>query len=86
MMPNLPTKNWDKADKADLSRLIEDGNVDIFYTSTTNIHRVGATYFLHQEKRTSVATFVTLLLLLPLRGNSAVQGGGDKKVDCCGCC
>jgi hypothetical protein len=49
-MPDLSTKNWGKADKATLSRLIEDGDVDIYDTSTANINRFGAAYFLHWEK------------------------------------
>ena len=38
----MPTKKWDKADKATLSRLIKDRDVDIYDTSTvtTNIDRV----------------------------------------------
>ena len=47
----MPTKKWGKADKAALSRLIDDGDVDIFDTSTANIDRVGAAHFLHREKK-----------------------------------
>jgi hypothetical protein len=47
----MPTKKWGKADKAALSRLIDDGDVDIFDTSTANIDRVGAAHFPHREKR-----------------------------------
>jgi hypothetical protein len=36
------TKKWGKADKAALSRLIEDGDVDIYNTSTANIDRFSA--------------------------------------------
>ncbi len=46
----MQTKKWGKADKATLSRLIEDGDVDINDTSTTNIDRVGAAHFSHREK------------------------------------
>ncbi len=41
----MPKKKWGKADKAALSRLIEDGDVDINDTSTTNINRVVAAQF-----------------------------------------
>jgi hypothetical protein len=75
----MPTKKWGKADKAALSRLIEDGDVYIYDTSTANIDRVGAAHFLHREKKASVATFATLLLLLPLRRNTAARGE-EKKV------
>ena len=47
----MPTKKWGKADKAALSRLIEDGDVDIYDTSTANIDRVGAAHFPHREKK-----------------------------------
>jgi hypothetical protein len=47
----MPTKKWGKANKATLSRLIEDGDVDIYNTSTTNINRVGAAHFPHREKK-----------------------------------
>jgi hypothetical protein len=75
----MPTKKWGKANKAALSRLIEDGDVDIYDMSTANIDRVGAAHFPHQKK-TSVATFATLLLLLLWRRNTAVRGGEEKKV------
>ena len=47
----MPTKKWGKADKAALSRLIDDRDVDIFDTSTANIDSVGAAHFPHREKR-----------------------------------
>ena len=47
----MPTKKWGKADKAALSRLIDDGDVDIYDTSTANIDRVGAAHFPHREKK-----------------------------------
>ncbi len=59
----MPTKKWGNADKAALSRLIEDGDVDIYNTFTANIDRVGAAYF-PTRKKTSIATFATLLLFL----------------------
>jgi hypothetical protein len=46
----MPTKKWGKANKAALSRLIKDGDVDIYGTSTTNINRLGVAHSLHQEK------------------------------------
>ncbi len=47
----MPTKKWGKANKAALSRLINDGDVDIYDTSTANIDRVGTAHFLHWEKK-----------------------------------
>jgi hypothetical protein len=47
----MQTKKWGKADKAALSRLIEDGGIDINNTSTANIDRVGAAHFLHWKKK-----------------------------------
>ena len=47
----MPTKKWGKADKAALSRLINDGDVDIYDTSTANIDRVGAAHFPHRKKK-----------------------------------
>jgi hypothetical protein len=52
--------------------------VDIYDTSTANIDRVGAAHFPHREKKTSVATFAILLLLSPLRRNTAARGEGKK--------
>ncbi len=46
----MPTNKWGKANKAALSRLIEDGDVDIYNTSTANIDRLGAAHFPHREK------------------------------------
>ena len=76
----MPTKKWGKADKAALSRLIKDRDVDIYDTSTANIDRVGAAHFPHRKKKTSVTTFTTFLLLSPWRRNTAAQGGEEKKV------
>jgi hypothetical protein len=75
----MPTKKWGKADKAALSRLIDDGDVDIYDTSTANIDRVGAAHFPHREKETSVATFATLLLLSPLSRNTAARGEEENR-------
>ena len=47
----MPTKKWGKADKAALSRLIDDGDVDIYDMSTANIDRVGVAHFLHRKKK-----------------------------------
>ncbi len=54
---NLPMKNWGKYNKATLSKLIKDGNMDFFDTSTANINWVYATHFLHQEKRSLHCNF-----------------------------
>jgi hypothetical protein len=75
----MPTKKWGKADKAALSRLIEDGDVDIYDTSTANIDRVGAAHFPHWKKNFR-RNFATLLLLSPSRRNTAARGGEEKKV------
>ncbi len=46
----MQTKKWGKADKAALSRLIEDRDLDIYDTSTANIDGVGAAHFPHRKK------------------------------------
>ncbi len=46
----MPTKKWGKANKAALYRLIDDGDVDIYDTSTANIDRIGVAHFPHRKK------------------------------------
>jgi hypothetical protein len=52
-MPDMeiPTKNWGKADRAALARLVHDRHVDINNLSYKNIDAVGEEYFIHRDKK-----------------------------------
>ena len=64
-------KKWGKVDKAALYNLIKDGSVDRQRTLTRSTPNT----FPIVIKRTSVATFVTLLPHMPSRVSTVVQGG-----------
>jgi hypothetical protein len=52
-MPNmqLPTKNWGKAGKAALARLVHDGDMGINNLAYENMDIVGKEYFCHRDKK-----------------------------------
>ena len=85
----MPTKNWGKADKAALSRLIEDGDVDIVDTSTANIDRVGAAHFPHQEKKNLRRNFRDFAASLTIEreysgaSRRGQEGKSSHLFDCC---
>ncbi len=53
----LPTKKWGKVNKAALTRLVHNGDMDINDLSNNNIDNVGKEYFCHRKKKNFCRNF-----------------------------